>query len=197
VYPNIPEGEKLISGLAKQINTFFQGHLADQMVNESFVQKFLRIFVDPQVIHEATHCEWDSAMQTLLTPSELEENAVSFELEEQGRWRDMVIQYDTTKGQGKCPFATSQALFDLDGTQSVKTMQEANDNVSADQSQDSLKRVRIQEMTDKDKLTSDASESSIVSNKGRGGKRLGHAPKSVGVREDEDSVDMEYLNTNR
>jgi hypothetical protein len=30
VYPNIPEGYKLISGLAKQIAAFSQGHLANQ-----------------------------------------------------------------------------------------------------------------------------------------------------------------------
>jgi hypothetical protein len=192
VYPNIPEGEKLISGLAKQIAAFSRGHLLDLKVDEDFVQEFLKIFVDPQLIHEATHCQWDSSTQTLLTPSELEENTTSNELEEQGWWRDVVIQYDTTKGQGKRPFASPQALFDLDGTQSVKTMHEANDNASADPSQDSSKRVRIQETSGQEKSMSDASSSSVVSDEGRGGRRSGHTPKSVEVQEDEDSADMEY-----
>jgi len=192
VYPNIPEGEKLISGLAKQIAAFARGHLMDQKVDEEFVQDFLNIFVDPQLIHEATHCQWDSSTQTLMTPTELEENATSNELEEQGWWRDVVIQYDTTKGQGKRPFASPQALFDLDGTQSVKTMHEANDNASADPSQDPSKRVRIQASTGQGKSMSDASSSSVVSDEGRGGKRSGHTPESVEVQEDEDSADMEY-----
>jgi hypothetical protein len=94
VYPNIPEGEKLISGLAKQIAAFTLNHLGDQSVDETFVQDFLRTFVDPQLIHEASYCKWDSETQTLQTQAELEEN-------NEGWWRDVVIQYENTRGQGK------------------------------------------------------------------------------------------------
>ena len=91
VYPNIPEGEKLISGLAKQVAAFTLGHLGDQAVNESFVLEFLRIFVDPQLIHEASYCVWDSDTQTLQTKAELDETNASNELEEQGWWQDVVL----------------------------------------------------------------------------------------------------------
>jgi hypothetical protein len=192
VYPNIPEGEKLISGLAKQVAGFTLGHLGDQDIDESFVLEFLRIFVDPQLIHEASHCVWDSETQTLQTRAELDETNASNELEEQGWWRDVVLQYENTKGQGKRPFASQQALFDLDGAQSVKTMHEANDASSADPSQESSKRVRIsKEMVDPEKSTT-GSSGSVVSDEGRGNTRSGDTPISVGVRVDEDSQDMDY-----
>jgi hypothetical protein len=192
VYPNIPEGEKLITGLAKQVAAFSMGHLADQKVDEVFVQDFLKTFVDPQLIHEAAHCDWDSATQTLLTKAELDENNKTGELEEQGWWRDVVVQYESTKGQGKRPFASQQALFDLDGAHSVKTMHETNDNASGDQSQELSKRVRIADKTStQDKSVSDTSIS-VVSDEDRGSKRPGDTPPSVGVRADENSQDMDY-----
>ena len=86
-------------------------------------------------------------------------------------------------GQGKRPFASQQALFDLDGAQSIKTMHKANENTSIAQSQDSSKRVRIlQGHPSNGRAPADNSESSVVSEEGRGSKRSGHMPKSVGVR---------------
>lgn len=192
VYPNIPEGEKLIIGLAKQVAAFTSGHLGDQKVDQQFIKDFLKIFVDPQLIHEATQCEWDSKTQTLLTPTELADDSAAGGLEDQGWWKDVVLQYESQKGQGKRAYAAPQALFDLDGAQSVKTMHEANDNASGDQSQESSKRVRISKETkSSDKTMTDNSVSSVVSDEGRGRQRSGHTPPSVGVRVDQDSEESE------
>ena len=192
VYPNIPEGEKLITGLAKQVAAFSSGHLADQKVDQQFIKEFLKIFVDPQLIHEAPQCEWDSKTQTLLTPTELADDSAAGGLEGQGWWKDVVLQYDTQKGQGIRAYAAPQALFDLDGAQSVNTMHEANDNTSGDQSQESSKRVRIsKETTTSNKTMADNSESSVVSDEGRGCQRSGHTPSSVGVRVDQDSEESD------
>ena len=192
VYPNIPEGEKLITGLAKQVAAFTVGHLADQQVDQHFIQEFLKIFVDPQLIHEAPQCEWDPKTQTLLTPTELADDSAASGLEEQGWWKDVVLQYESQKGQGKRAYAAPQALFDLDGAQSIKTMHEANDNASRDQSQESSKRVRISKETGtSDKTMTDNSESSIVSDEGRRRQRSGNTPTSVGVRVDQESEDSD------
>ena len=193
VYPNIPEGEKLITGLAKQIAAFTTGHFTDQGVDSKFLQDFLTTFVDPQLIHEAGLCEWDSETQTLMTPEELAESTASTALEEQGWWKDVVVQYETGKGQGKRPFASPQALFDLDGAHSIKTMHEANESGSTEQSQDSSKRVRIsQEQTYHEKKPTDTSVTSVVSDEGRGSKRSGHTPISVGVRDDSDGEELDF-----
>jgi hypothetical protein len=192
VYPNIPEGEKLISGLAKQAAAFTLGHLADQQVDQQFIQDFLKTFVDPQLIHEAPQCEWDSKTQTLLTPTELADDSAAGGLEEQGWWKDVVLQYENQKGQGKRAYAAPQALFDLDGAQSVKTMHEANDNASGNQSQELSKRVRISKETGtSEKTMTNNSERSVVSDEGRGRKRSGNTPTSVGVRVDQDSEDSD------
>lgn len=190
VYPNIPEGEKLITGLAKQIAAFSTGHLTDLKVDPSFIQNFLKTFVDPQLIHEASQCEWDSETQTLLTPSELAADSATNDLEDQGWWRDVVVQYETKKGTGKRTYAAPQALFDLDGTQSIKTMHEANDNASGEHSQESSKRVRISKETQhKETTRTDDSERSVVSDEGRGSKRSGPTPTSDEVRMDLESDD--------
>jgi hypothetical protein len=113
-------------------------------------------------------------------------------MEEQGWWKDVVVQHELQKGQGKRPFASPQALFDLDGTQSIKMMHEANEGGSANRSQDSSKRVRImQEDPQTEKQTTDTSETSVVSDEGRT-PQSGDTPISVGVREDSDDEEMEY-----
>ena len=192
VYPNTPEGEKLITGLSKQIAAFTMGHFADQQADQQFTQEFLKTFVDPPLIHEAPQCEWDSETQTLLTPTELADDSAAGNLEEQGWWKDVVRQYENQKGQGKRAYAAPQALFDLDGAQSIKTMHEANDNASGDQSQESSKRVRIsKEVVSSDKTMTDNSENSVVSEEDRESRRSGHTPTSVGVRVDQESEDSD------
>lgn len=47
VYPNILEGKKLITGMAKQIAAFTLGHLGDNKVDVEVLFDFLRNFVDP------------------------------------------------------------------------------------------------------------------------------------------------------
>ncbi len=148
--------------------------------------------MDPQLIHEASYCEWDSTTQTLQTQAELKETNASGELEEQGWWRDVVLQFENKTGQGKCPFASQQALFNLDGAQSVKTMHEANDASSADPSQESSKRVRISKNTANLGKSTTSPGGSVVSDEGRDKSRSGDTPTSVGVRVDEESQDMEY-----
>jgi hypothetical protein len=148
--------------------------------------------VDPQLIHEASQCEWDSETQTLLTPTELADDSAAMDLEDQGWWRDVVVQYETKKGLGKCSYSAPQALFDLDSTQSIKTMHEANDNASGEHSQESSKRVCIlKENEQKETTRTDNSESSVVSDEGRGSKRSGHTPTSDGVRMDQESKDLD------
>ena len=192
VYPNTPEGEKLIAGLSKQIAAFTLGHLTDLQVDQQFIQDFLKTYVDPQLIHEAPQCKWDSTNQTLLTPMEIADNSAAGGLEEQGWWKDVVLQYENQKGQGKRAYAAPQALFNLDGAQSVRTMHEANDNASGGHSQESSKRVRIsKEAGPSDKTMTDNSESSVVSDEDRGRKRSGHTPTSVGVRVDQDSEESD------
>ena len=94
MYPNTPEGEKLITNLEKQITAFTIGHLGDHQTDR-FINNFLTTFVEPQLVHKASQCEceWDSKTQTLLTPAELTENLASAGLEEQGWWKDVVEQY--------------------------------------------------------------------------------------------------------
>ncbi len=104
-----------MTGLAKHPAAFTIGHLTDQKVDQSFINDFLKTYIDPQLIHEATQCEWDSETQTLLTPSELAETSASAELEEQGWWKDVVLQYNKGKtNPGKRSYAAQNALFVLD-----------------------------------------------------------------------------------
>jgi hypothetical protein len=88
---------------------------------------------------------------------------------------------------------TKKAKEDLDGAQSVKTMHEANNYASADPSQESSKRVRNSNKSNKpEKSITGSSGSSVVLDEGRVGKQSGDTPISVGVRIDKDSQDMEY-----
>ncbi len=59
VYPNTPEGEKLMTSLAKQLAAFAIGYLGDQKIDQTFINNFLKTYINPQLIHEAPQCEWD------------------------------------------------------------------------------------------------------------------------------------------
>jgi hypothetical protein len=186
VYPNTPEGEKLITSLSKQIAAFTIGHLGDQKIDQQFINDFLKTFVDPQLIHDAPHCEWDSSTQTLLTREELAEDSASKELENQGWWKDVVLQYEGGKDKSsKRAYASQNALFDLDEAQSVKTMHEAYNNGGANTANTPSKRVRILQQEDQQQNSAAESfEESSGPHEDRGSRRLGHTPKSVGVRGD-------------
>lgn len=147
VYPNIPEGEKLVSSLAKQIAAFTSGHLGDRDMDPNVISSFLCTFVHPQLVHEASHCQWDSTSQMLLTSTELEENTTEGLLEEQGWWKDVVKQFEEKQHTlpGKRANASQQALFDLDGILSVKTMHERNEIISSINSPPGSKHVHITE----------------------------------------------------
>ena len=84
-------------GLTKQNVAFSIGHLGDLKIDQTFINNFLKTFIDPQLIHKAPQCGWDSETQTLLTPAELTENSASRDLEEQCWWKDVVVQYETRK----------------------------------------------------------------------------------------------------
>jgi hypothetical protein len=184
VYPNTPEGEKLITGLAKHISAFVNGHWSDQQIDSAFTRDFNLKFIDPQIVHGAEACVWNSSTQTLLTPEELDEETNVVEMEEQGWWKDVVEQYEHKHSQGKRSYASKHALFDLDGTQSIKTMHESNDNASTDLSQDSAKRVKIAQNPKGSTKSAQRGTSGVPQQEGRGSRRQGHTPTSDEVRDD-------------
>ena len=47
VYPNTPEGDKLITGFAKQLESFAIGHIRDQKIDQAFINDFLNMFDAP------------------------------------------------------------------------------------------------------------------------------------------------------
>ena len=147
---------------------------------------FSRIFVDPQLVHEAEHFQWDSATQTMLTPGELATNETSIALEEQGWWKDVVEQFEEKKrtSPGKRAYASEQALFDFDGVLSIKTMHEDNDVVSHPDTTSGSKHIHITEGQ-----ATEIMDIELVPNEGRSRRRQCHRPKSVEVQiapEDED-----------
>ena len=74
----------------------------------------------------------------------------------------------------------------------LSKLHEANDNASGEHSQESSKCVRISKENQKKGTTrTDNSESSVVSDEGRGSKRSGPTPTSDEVRMDLESEDSD------
>jgi hypothetical protein len=183
VHPNIPEGEVLATSLQKQPAAFIKGHLSDLQVDDNFIQRFLDTFVDPQLIHDIHNCKWDSETQTLLTQDEQEQDTKVINLEEQTWWKDVVKQYEQVKEKEKKHknYAAQEALFDLDGEMSTKTMHEKNDK----------KQQAAEEVVVEDSSSDDESEQGSWTEVRRG-KRKGSTPNaSVEVQSDKDESDGE------
>jgi hypothetical protein len=126
VYPNTREAEALVNGMMKHAGGFILNIMRDQGVDEQFIWKFLKTFVEPPLLHTATECKWDSEDKHLTTPEELEDD--SGDLEQQAWFLDIVEMVEDKKTAAKKNgYAEKKALFDLDVANSVKTMHQKND----------------------------------------------------------------------
>jgi len=152
----------------------------DQKADPGFIQDFLHTFIDPQLIHKAEQCKLDPNTQTLFRPSELAENSTSADLGERGWWKDVVEHDENKQSQGKCSYASQQALFDLDGAQSIKTMHKNNDATSVDHSQKSSKCVKMSSNAkEANKSAADSISCDSALQEDRDRRRLGHTPATL------------------
>lgn len=117
--------------MAKHLGGFIFNYFAAQGFDKEFTHAILREFVEPKLIHEAEDCKWDANTRTITTPQELEEDSAAGALQVASWFKDVVAQYREIqeRNQGPKRYTAKHVLFDLDSTQSVKTMHAKHDGI--------------------------------------------------------------------
>ena len=113
----------------KQLPAYLTFYLNDLGMDKDFIRKLLTRACCPALIHEIYSCQWDKETNVLTTPGEEEKRENCADIESAAWYRDKVGEHmvDNEK-KGKRQYAAPEALYNLDGEQSVKTIHERNDH---------------------------------------------------------------------
>jgi hypothetical protein len=126
VIPNSPEAEQMILMMNKNFPAYVGNVLRDQGLPEPFLIELFRRSCCPTMLAEAESCKWDADSGILTTPRETEENNNLAELEKAAWYKDAFADLGAAKKGGLKP--PPEALFNLDGDRSVKTIHHRNEN---------------------------------------------------------------------
>ncbi len=130
VYPNTPAHEKLVEMMRKHVSGYLWGYLQNEGVDERVYKKLFEKGMNPTLVHEATQCHWNHSTFEVTLPGELEEDAKSESVTQNGWYVDVVGQLtlqEKTKQNGNKKYADPEMCFNLDGDRSIGTIHQAND----------------------------------------------------------------------
>ena len=121
VIPNTPEAETMVAMMNKQLPAYLTFYLDDLGMDKDFIRKLLTRACFPELMHEINSCEWDKETKVLTTSVEKEERENSADIESAAWYRDEVGEHMVdNKKNSKRQYAAAEALYNLDGDQSVK-----------------------------------------------------------------------------
>ncbi len=125
VLPNTPEAEHMIVMMNKNFPSYVGNFLKDQGPPEEFLMEFFRQSCCQTMIAKITLPHWNSDRGTLTTAKELALDKTTADLEEAAWFKDAFSALDIDKSKGtRQPAPPPEALFDLDGKWSIKTIHE-------------------------------------------------------------------------
>ncbi len=120
IKPKTPEAERIVGMMNRNLLAFLWHMLIEQGLREDFITGLLNESCKATMLAEATKCKWDSNSRTLTTEDEMncEEETRTFE---GASWfKDEFGLLAKASKQKK--YAVPEALFNLDGGGSVKTI---------------------------------------------------------------------------
>ena len=129
VIPNTPEAETMVAMMKKQLPAYLTLYIDNLGMDKDFIRKILTRACCPALMHEVYSCPWDKETKVLTTPGENEKRKNSADIESAAWYRDKVGEHMVdNKKKSKIQYAAPEALYDLDGDQSVKRIHERNDH---------------------------------------------------------------------
>ena len=129
VYPNTERHERIIDSMNKQMAAFLRNKLHDERATMDFINELMLKCIDPELNHSAHECKWDGETMTVTTPEDAETNDAQAELESMTFFVNKIseVMAEDGKAKSKQKYLDPNALFNLDGERSVKTIHKAND----------------------------------------------------------------------
>ncbi len=122
IIPNAPEAERMVGMMNKNLPAFLWHVLIEQGLPEDFITSLLNKSCKATMLAKATKWKWDSNSRTLTTEDKMNHEEETRAFEEASWFKDEFRL--SAKGSKQKKNATPEALFNLDGSGSVKTIQD-------------------------------------------------------------------------
>jgi hypothetical protein len=131
IIPNTPEAERMVGMMNKNLPAFLWYMLTEQGLPDQFIKDLANASCEASMLAEVTKCTWDAESRTLTTEDEMnrEEEAKTFE---GASWFKDEFGL-LAKGSKQKKYAAPEALFNLDGGGSVKTIHDRHNKPSVPQ----------------------------------------------------------------
>ena len=104
--------------------------LDNEETPRAFRSQLAKAALEPKLVHEIDQCEYDSSTRVLTTPQD-KKTAETSSFKQMSFFQDVIGQMKAAnkaeKPGAKATYAAAEAVFNLDGDRSTKTMHQAND----------------------------------------------------------------------
>jgi hypothetical protein len=127
VVPNTAEAEAMVLMMNRHFPAFCYHYFIKNGMTEAFVKTLLKEACCPTLIASINACVWDSQTNTISTPEQLEEDARMAEIEKAAWYKDAFGKHMVAGMKQLKTYTDPEALYNLDGERSVRTLHARND----------------------------------------------------------------------
>lgn len=129
IVPNTAEAESMVLMMNRQFPAFCLHYLmSTQEMDEAFIRSLLKEACCPTLFANINLCTWDDEANTITTPEQAAEEQRLAAIEKAPWYKDEFGKHMVDKmKQIKRNYTDPEALYDLDGERSVKTLNARND----------------------------------------------------------------------
>ncbi len=131
IIPNTPEAERMVGMMNKNLPAFLWHMLTEQGLPDQFIKDLLNQSCKASMLAEVTKCTWEAGSRTLTTEDEMNREEETKTFEGASWFKDEFGLL--AKGAKQKKYAAPEALFNLDGGGSVKTIHDRHKEPSVPQ----------------------------------------------------------------
>jgi hypothetical protein len=133
IIPNTAEAESMILMMNRHFPAFCYHYLTTHAgMGDVFVKALLKDACCPTLFATINQCQWDAATNSITTEEQVEEERRMAEFEKAAWYRDEFGKHMVTNLKKVKKYTDPEALYDLDGERSVKTLNARNDPKTVD-----------------------------------------------------------------
>jgi hypothetical protein len=132
IVPNTPEAESMVLMMNRQFPAYCYNALQMADLDERFVMSLLKEACCPTLVANIHSCVWDEDTKTISTPEQLADEKRMAEIESAAWYRDEFGKHMVDGMKKVKRYTDPEALYNLDGERSVKTLHARNDQKAID-----------------------------------------------------------------
>ena len=133
IVPNTAEAESMVLMMNRQLPAFLLHYLTTKAgMGDVFVKTLLKEACCPTLFASINQCQWDATTNTITTEEQAEDEKRMAEFEQAAWYRDEFGKHMVSNLKKVKKYTDPEALYDLDGERSVKTLNARNDPKTVD-----------------------------------------------------------------